>query len=137
MGKSGAYIAASFAHAYPQYVHKLILLSPVGLDSERELIGIPILDGSHTAIPDSSGKTSLIERVIEYVWKKYHRTPIALIRLGGPLLPWAIRSFVSSSNLFDWIADDKKLRKLVWHYTYGLIRRPSSAEVLMPYFISE
>jgi hypothetical protein len=116
---------------------KLILLSPVGIDGP--LVLSPDATANTGIPPTTSVKrpSKFSDGLLGYLWARYHITPLAIIRLTGPLMPLAITAFVHSSNLYDWIGEDKELRRLVRKYTYALVRHRSSAEALMPCFISK
>jgi len=133
---SGARVAVDIAKVYPSFVQKLILLSPVGIDGPwPSRLGT---EGVTQSDPTSSKRRpkKFGEAFFQYMWAKHHITPLAMIRLSGPLLPWVIGAFVYSSSLYDWIGEDRELRLRVARYTYALVRDRSSADVLMPCFIS-
>lgn len=128
----GATIAAAFVHAHPDQVQKLVMVSPVGLESQLS----PSQTGE-TVSTKSVRTYTTTEKIIEYFWTKHHLTPLSIARLAGPLLPYAVRAFVHTSEMYRWARGDKKLRKYAWMYAYAMIRHRSSAETLMPCFISE
>lgn len=109
----------------------------MGLDSPASSGPTSQPANSEKHIPAPRQPKNLAESLIVYAWARYYVTPLSIIRLTGPMLPWVIGAFVRLSNLYGWVGKDKKLRRLIGRYTYGLIRRPSSAETLMPCFISE
>ena len=68
--------------------------------------------------------------ILGYLWSRHHITPLQIARKVGPFLSLLIKTFVKKSSLFSDITDAKVKDKLR-RYVLEVIRRPSSAEVLM------
>lgn len=108
------------------------MISPVGLESQ-----LSRTQKRESGSTQSTRTYTTSEKIIEHLWTKYHLTPLSIARLAGPLLPYAVRAFVHTSDIYRWTREDKKLQKHAWVYAYAMIRHRSSAETLMPCFISE
>ncbi|KAI8819567.1 Alpha/Beta hydrolase protein [Fimicolochytrium jonesii] len=110
MGHSlGGYLSTAYALKYPQYVEKLILVSPAGVGQRPEV--------------DIRSRRGLLPKLFTAMWT-WNLTPMTVIRSAGPWGPGLVKGYTDRRFSYLDETDAKDFRDYIFHIS----AQPGSGE---------